>query len=132
MTQLQDQANTLNNEAADATAAQRKQAAKPWAACMAKAGYPQYHSPDGLSYPDGDPDSGELWPDPRPNAEEIAVAQASGRCMISTGYLEKVSKAKAIAAHKRIAKKPGLITEWKKLHDEEVKVAQSYAAGSGK
>ena len=50
--------------------------------------------------------------------------------MIKTGYLDTVSKAYAEAAHKRLQKKPGLITEWKKLRDQELANAKKYNGAS--
>ncbi|MDU0968456.1 MAG: hypothetical protein E7A62_07405 [Actinomycetaceae bacterium] len=58
------------------------------------------------------------------------MAKASGECMIKTGYLDTVSKAYAEAAHKRLQKKPGLITEWKKLRDQELANAKKYNGAS--
>lgn len=104
------------------TKQRQKQLEKKWAACMRSAGLPQYSTIDSTASSAGNQAFRE-WPRPV-TAQETRVAETSGKCMISTGYLEQYSKYRAQAIHALVSKKPGLITEWQRLHREQIKHAQ--------
>lgn len=101
------------------------QAEKPWAQCMAKKGLPEFKTVASISSPDGDENGEKEWPKPGPSQREIQVGLASGECMIETKYLETVSKAKAVEVHKRLQKKPGLITRWKEIRKAQLEAVQN-------
>ncbi|MDO4613798.1 MAG: hypothetical protein Q4B10_07005 [Actinomycetaceae bacterium] len=99
---------------------------KKWAACMADAGLSQYTTIEKIATKDG---GEELWPDGDPSAEQVKVAKTSGECMISTGYLEEYSKHQAQIGHAYAQKNPGVITEWKKVHQAEIEAATASLKG---
>lgn len=99
---------------------------KKWAACMADAGLSQYTTIEKVSMENG---GEEPWPQGAPSAEQVKVAKTSGECMISTGYLEEYSKHQAQIGHAYAQKNPGLITEWKKVHQAQIEAATASLNG---
>lgn len=95
-----------------------------WASCMKEKGFAQFRNFDSVSYRDGQ--EGVYWRTQGgpPSPAEVAVATASGECMLSTGYLKEVSYKSAVASNKAVAKKPGFITEYKKVHKELIDQVQ--------
>lgn len=129
MQELEQQAMDINNSVDVADV--QKSAEREWAKCMKGRGLGRFDAVAGIFGPTGD-ENGPEWPDPRPNPEEIRVAQASGECMIETGYLETVTRANAIAVHEELQKHPGVITEWKKIRQEQVEAAQELGKSPNK
>lgn len=113
----------ISLEASRLVDAKRIEAEKGWGECMKGKGFGQFKTISGLGSPKGDTNIEEGWPD-KLTLPEIKVAQASSKCMIETGYLETVSKAQAIAAHKLIQRKPGLLTEWQKLQKQQYEASK--------
>lgn len=111
---------------------QRVDLEKKWAACMAQSGLPTYKTIDSIANRPGKTGDDAGWPELNHSSEEIHVATVSGKCMIDTGYLEDYSKLKSQAVHTLINQKPGLITEWQKLHKEQVEHAKKQLAAAGK
>ena len=125
MVELEQEATNISVQAADAISTTKYKAAAAWNKCMKNEGYTQFLSPSSLSSPKGDEAPDMSWPAPNPGIEEIKATQAASRCMLSTRYLEKVSKAEALAVHKILAKKPGLIAEWQELRQDSLKKSKN-------
>lgn len=132
MEKLFNQIAQLGIRAENLSKPYQKAAEKKWAACMAAKGLPSYRTVEGLFYKNGKVQDESRWSLNNHTLEEIHVATVSGKCMVESGYLEAVSKFQAQAVHTLIAKKPGVITEWQKLHKEQVEHAKKQLAANAK
>lgn len=127
-----NQIASLRANAHELVEKQRLGLEKKWATCMANAGMPSYKTIESIGNQPGKTGEDADWPELSHGPAEVKVATQSGKCMIESGYLEGYSKLAAQATHTMISQKPGLITEWQKLHKEQVEHAKKQLAEAGK